>query len=408
MHLLSSAVRPLVLASAALATLAALAAFPGCGPGGSSSNSGGDQGSGDDRPPRFSGIGAADAITPADVTVSWPAARNFSGPPGSSSMIYKIYRALDAVSVLDESSLIFTTAPGVTVFADRGLPEFTTFYYRVEAVNTSGLQTETNKVTSARTPSQWMPGLVDYAVHVAPLWDTTSPAGNACLSCHDGSPAGGRLDLGSYAGVMIGTGTSGAPDSFVLVGDGAATWNEFLLRFTSNPLEHVEYDAQPSAIAAMQAPLTAWADEGALEHADGDPPVFEFDNVNNAGKYYGDFTPSGTVSVTFFHAADPESLPFGGDTTGQLEYHVYGGVDGAGIDWLNPAAMTVSNDARTSSTMTVEFSWPFNTGAFVVRAIDRAGGNVTVPAPDDPDYLELLALRRRNMSFNEREIVVRR
>lgn len=357
--------------------------------------------------PSFLGIETADATSPTEVALAWSPASNASGPPDSDRMVYRIYRASSADAALTESALLATTAAGATSYLDVAATPFTAYFYRVEAVNSRGARSATRLLASAHTPSQWLPGSIDYPADIVPLWSTTSLAGNSCLSCHDGSPAGGRLDLGSYEGVLVGVGSAAAPDSFVVPGDGAATWDEFRLRFSLNPFEHLQFNARPQDIDAMEAPLTMWADEGALPAADGTPPRFAFENPENADRYFGSFV-GDQVSITFFHASDPESVPFDGDTTGQLEYHVYGGVDSTAIDWLNPLASTRSNDADANPTMTVLFPWPHERGTFVVRAIDGAGRAVAVPDPSHPDYLGALALQRRNMSANEREIVLQR
>lgn len=393
-----------LVAAALLAVLASLA----CGPSGGSSSAASGAASGAGSPPLFGGIGTADAISPTEVVLSWPAAVNPTGAPNPGSMLYRIYRAFDPQTVQLESAFLHQTPAGVTSYADKGLPPFTTIYYRVVAVNTRGLRSNSSAVASARTPSTYMGGTMQYHVDVEPLWQTASPSGATCLSCHNGSAAGGRLNLSTYAGVMVGTGTQQAPNSFVVPYDGDATWSEFVLRFTANPVEHLQYLPVASSIRAFEPVLDAWTFEGALEEPDPLPPVFAFDLIENAGKYFAQWVDHDTVRVSFFHASDPESLPFSGRTTGQLEYQVFAGASSSTIDWLEPVATVMSPDKNTTPVITAEFDWAFDTVAIVVRALDASGRSVEVPPPGDPDYLTKLALRWRNQSVNEREIRLRR
>lgn len=388
----------------------ALAAFLplGCG-GTSASRTTTGPASGGGVLPTFSGVGSASALSPTEILVSWPDA--IGGASNSSAtMKYRVYRALDALSVQLSSALVHETKAGVTTFVDTGLPPFSTLYYRVEALDARGNLATSVRVTAARTPSVFAPGTIDYNTEVRPLWDTADPGGQTCIGCHDGvNPLGGRFDLSSPEGVLAGVGTLQNPDSFVVPYDGDATWNEFVYRFVGRPVEHGGYFTTPGAIVAMRDPLSGWVYEGALTAPDATPPIFQFDAIENAGKYHGRFVDHQTAEVTFFHAADPESLPLSGLTKGQLEYHVYAGEDSASIDWENPVA-TVFSPERTpqDDTITVVFPWTASHLCMVVRAMDASGRSVVLPPLNDPGYRAALALRWRNMAVNEREILLAR
>ena len=389
-----------------------VAILPACGSSGSSSTStagagSGVGGGGGASGLIFPGVGSADAISPTGVVVSWPAATNQSGG-GSAFVRYEVYRAFSANAVFNGQP-IKTTGSGVTSFADNNVPPFTTVFYGVFAIDSAGNISKNGLVTSARTPSEYAAGSSTYASDIEPLWSSTTPS---CLSCHDGGAAGGRLDLSSFDGVMAGVGTLANPDTFVVAYDGEGTWNEFLFRLTQNPAPHVTYFSNPGDILAFQMPMMAWADEGALEFPDETPPVFEFSKIQNAGKYGGEFLPAQfpKVRLFWFHADDPESLPPSGSTLGQLEYHVYAGRDSASIDWQNPVAVVMSPEklAPPNDLIEVQFDWPDNAIVAVIRALDASGRSVVVPPPGDPNYLEQLKLRYRNMSVNEREITLTR
>ncbi len=390
-----------------LALIALIAVLPlSCGgSGGSSSTTSGATGGGGGILPTFPGIGAADAISPTEVLVAWPDAVGGSAS-SSRTMIYRVYRAFDQASALLPTSLIHETLAGVTSHVDSGLPPFSTVYYRVEAVDSQGNVATNELVTSARTPSTYAPGTVDYTNDVLPLWSASNPTGQTCIGCHDGvSGNGGRLDLSTADGLLAGIGTTQNPNSFVVAYDGEATWNEFVARFVQKPLEHGAYFTSPGEVLLIEEPLAAWVDEGALSVPDATPPIFEFDNIENAGKYYGRFIDYQTAEVTFFHASDPESLPFTGNTAGQLEYHVYAGEDTASIDWETPLATVMSPEKSVGNdTITTTFPWTGDRAIVIIRALDASGRSVELPDPGDPGYRDALMLRWRNMSLNEREI----
>ncbi len=365
----------------------------------------------------FSGITAADAINPHEVTVAWPDAVIQPSLGGASTMRYRIYRALDAGTVQQESSLIATTAPGVTSFVDTGLPDNTTLFYRVVAVDTDERFSLTDSIASARTPSEYGPGSIDYATDILPLWSTPMPgdAATTCLTCHT-APGAGHLDLSTLDGILIGVGTVNNPDSFVIPYQGSASWAEFLGRMSMVPtlFSHLPYFTEPTGLAAMETPLRSWISEGALATPDSQPPVFEFADEQLAGLYFGEFTAFDTVKVTFPHANDPESLPFNGSVAGQLEYAVYAGVDSASINWDKPVALaTVDANAANRSTVNTSFTWTASDSlVVVVRPLDASGRSIPFdlatydPATATPEELENYRLRMRNQSSNEREMVI--
>ncbi len=398
---------PLLLAGAALLA----AACNNGSPGGAAAAAGAQAGSG--LPPLFAGIGTADAISPTEVVVSWSPAVNGNGSGGAENMRYLIYHNTSLEGLQRNQFLVHETAPGATSFVHTDLKPFETHYYKVVAVDPSGQKSLSDAIASARTPSTYgSSGLVYSEIEF--LWQTESSVpGQNCLSCHDYGcdqndldTIPGNLDLSCFEGVMAGVGTTDMPDTFVIPSDGEATWNEFVTRFTAHLVEHADYIAVAENVLAMEPFLTDWADGGALLEPDLSPPVFEFDNIENAGKYYGEWVDFDTASVTFFHASDPESLPPDGNTEGQLEYLVFAGPDSVSIDWLNPVASIFSTNKQIpgNETMTVEFPWTGDRVSIVVRALDSSGRGVDLPPPDDPNYLQALEARWRNMSVNEREI----
>ncbi|MFK5956694.1 MAG: hypothetical protein QM477_09645 [Planctomycetota bacterium] len=367
----------------------------------------------------FAGILAADAINPNEVTVTWPDAVILPSLGGAITMRYQVYRALNAEAAQLESSLVFTTEPGVTSFVDVGLPDNTTLYYRVVALDTDERFSLTTKVTNARTPAEYGPGTVNYDTQILPLWSTPMPGdpSTTCLTCHT-TPGAGRLDLSTLQGVLAGVGTLQNPNSFVIPYQGDASWAEFIGRMSTLPVlfQHLPYLTAPEGLAAMETPIKAWVSEGALATPDGFPPVFEFADEQLAGTYFGSFDDFETVRVTFPHALDPESLPFNGSVAGQLEYAVYAGVDSASIVWDKPAALiTVDLNQATQATVSGTFKWTLSdTLVAVIRPLDAAGRGVPFdleaydPATATAQELENFRLRMRNQAANEREMFISR
>ena len=391
-----------------LTALALLVALPGClGDSSASSSASGSAGSTGGFGAQFDGVKSASAISPNSAIVIWNQATAATSA-GGAAVRYNVYRsfALDAAGALENGGqLIQVTDPAITSFVDTDLTPFTTVYYRVTAFDPEGMTIDSSRVTSARTPSTFMAGVSSYSTDILPLWSTADTTGKTCMTCHD---SGATLDLSTYEGVMAGVGTLANPDTFVVPYDGDATWNEFVFRFASNFLDHGGYIGNSQVIAAMRQPLSDWVYEGALEDPDTDPPIFAFDNVANAGLFNARFVDYQTAEVTFFHAIDPESTPASGDTTGQLEYHVYAGETSAAIDWLSPVAVVMSNDSRLNPTMTASFPWTGHSLVATVRALDSSGRSVVLPDVNDPTYMDQLALRWRNMSLNETEVSISR
>ena len=395
-----------------------------CGPSGASANAIGGVNAGANNGAGlgtseilFTGVLAADAINPNEVTVTWTDAVILPSLGGAGTMRYQVFRALDAETVQQDSALVATTEPGVTSFVDTGLPDNTTLFYRVVALDTDERFSLTAAVANARTPAQYGPGSVTYSTQVLPLWSTPMPgsAGTTCLSCHT-LPGPGQLDLSTLQGVLAGIGSLQNPNSFVIPYQGEASWAEFLARMSALPtlFQHLPYLSSPEGLAAMEDPLNAWIAEGALATPDSAPPVFEFADEELAGTYFGSFVDFDTVSVTFPHAQDPESLPFNGSLAGQLEYAVYAGVDSNSINWDKPAALlTVDLNQAVNPTVTGTFDWTASDSLVVViRPLDASGRGVPFDlASYDPETataqeLENFRLRMRNQASNEREMLI--
>jgi hypothetical protein len=404
-------------------SLALLAILPACGSGGSATSIGAGASSADAGKPTtdilFHGISTADAINPSEATLSWQPAVIASSGAGSAQMRYRVYRGLTESLAQQEASLIATTLQGAESFIDSGLPDNTTLYYRVVAMDTDERTSITTEVASAHTPATYGPGSADFIANILPLWDTPMPGspGTTCLSCHT-TPGLGSLDLSTLEGVLAGIGTLQAPDSFVIPYQGESSWAEFLSRMTMLPnfFSHLPYFTQPTGLAAMEEPLMAWIFEGALSAPDSTPPVFEFGDPESAGRYHGEFTAFDTVKVTFPHASDPESLPFSGARAGQLEYAIYAGVDSNSINWGKPIAFgIVELSTQEEPTASVSFEWLQSDSLIVVvRPLDSSGRSVPFDFenydPENASAAELDAFRHRmrNQSANEREIFIAR
>jgi len=397
-----------------------------CGPSGASANAFGGVGAGANNGAGlgtsdilFAGVLSADAINPNEVTVTWTDAVILPNLGGAITMRYQIYRGLDAETVQQSSALVFTTEPGATSFVDIGLPDNTTLYYRVVALDTDERFSLTTAVANARTPAEYGPGSVSYDTQILPLWSTPMPgdAATNCLSCHT-LPGPGQLDLSTLEGVLAGVGTLQNPNSFVIPYQGEASWAEFLARMSALPtlFQHLPYLTAPEGLAAMEEPIKAWIAEGALATPDSLPPVFEFADEELAGTYFGSFIDFDTVSVTFPHAIDPESLPFNGSVAGQLEYAVYAGVDSSSIYWDKPVALlTVDLIQAAETTVSGTFDWTESDSLVVViRPMDASGRGVPFDlATYDPETataqeLENFRLRMRNQTSNEREMIINR
>lgn len=365
----------------------------------------------------FAGIAAADAINPNEVTLNWPSAVIQPTLQGAAGMRYNIYRGLTADEALIEANLVATTGPGVTSYIDRGLPDNTTLFYRVVAVDTDNRVSISEKVANSRTPAEYGPGSAVFGPDILPLFSAPMP-GNpsvSCLTCHT-TPGPGHLDLSTPEGLLIGIGTAQNPDSFVFPYDGTSSWSEFIARMSDLPalFQHLPYFATPDSLAAMEDPLTGWIFEGALTVADSTPPIFAFGTPEQAGRYFGEFTDFNTVQVTFPHALDPESLPANGSKEGQLEYAIYAGRNSNSINWDKPLVIAkVDALAALADVVTATFTWTESDSLIViVRPLDSSGRSILFdfdtfdPETASAETLEQFRLRMRNQSANEREMVI--
>jgi hypothetical protein len=171
-------------------------------------------------------------------------------------------------------------------------------------------------------------------------------------------------------------------------------------------------------IRDLALPIRNWAFEGALPELDSTPPVFEFADVNNAGLYYGKFIDFDTVRLYVPHASDPESIPVNGSRAGQIDYVVYAGETSSAIDWDHPIAMkSLTINEAGQSYVSIDFNWVDGTGQLisndlvvVVRPMDAAGRSVDIDVlnydDNDQSQLDLFRDRMRNMSSQEREILI--
>jgi hypothetical protein len=270
--------------------------------------------------------------------------------------------------------LVGTTAPGVSSFLHQGLANGQSYFYRVLARTTeSGLVEEPMVIVSAHLPQQPTGTPIDYAADVAPLWSRVGSDGvTTCLDCHDGSFA--KPDFRTWEGVMIGMGTSAAPDSFVTPGMGEASWRDLMARVRSHRGALASHRMWESQIADFEAGLVPWIDEGATEVGDTTPPEFNAGDLADASKYAVD-TASGTrLAMKFPHANDPESTPYGPQSFDHLRYFIFAGETSNTIDWEAPFRSIARSTFPTSDeSFQILFDWPADTGVFVIRAIDWFG-----------------------------------
>jgi hypothetical protein len=294
------------------------------------------------------------------------------------------------------------------------------------------------QVAIARTPSAYAPGTMNFNDDVLPLFTSIrnpSDTTQNCLSCHStGNAAGGGMDLSTLEGILAGMGTPANPNSFIIPFLGDDSYTEFRARFTAGTLfdqgsalsNHMDYIVQPDGgtteagdgIEDLALPIRNWAFEGALPMPDSTPPVFEFADVYNAGLYYGNFINFDTVRLYVPHASDPESIPVNGSLAGQIDYVVYAGETSNTIDWNHPVAVkSLTINEAGQSYVSIDFNWVDENGALisnelavVVRPMDAAGRSVDIDVLNyddtDPSQVELFRQRMRNMSSQEREILI--
>jgi hypothetical protein len=391
----------------------------------------------------FSGITDASAISPSEVLISWGDAMFIDDPASAAGMRYVIFRGLTHQAPLRDIGQIAITGQGQLTFTDdfsdlENPPPLdnTTWYYSVVAIADESISNNV-QVAIARTPSAYAPGTMSFENDVLPLFgDIRNPSDTTqnCLSCHSTGNAAGGMDLSTLEGILAGVGTPANPNSFIIPFLGDDSYSEFRARFTAGtPVDqgsalanHLDYIVEPDGptpeagdgIEDLELPIRNWAFEGALPTPDSTPPVFEFADVNNAGLYYGKFIDFDTVRLYIPHASDPESVPVNGSLAGQIDYVVYAGETSNAIDWDHPITMkSLTINEAGQSYLSIDFNWVDGNGQLrsndlvaVVRPMDAAGRSVDIDVlnydDNDQDQLELFRQRMRNMSSQEREILI--
>jgi hypothetical protein len=392
----------------------------------------------------FSGITDASAISPNEVLISWGDAMFIGAPASAGGMRYVVFRGLTRQMPLQDAGQIAITGQGELTFTDdfSDLPETdardnTTWYYSVVAIDSDERISNNVQVAIARTPTAYAPGTMSFYNDVLPLFTALkNPADTSqdCLSCHSTGNASGGMDLSSLDGILAGVGTSANPDSFIIPFLGNASVAEFKERFARfDPFDpngaweaHKHYilntdGGTPEAgdgYEDLMLPIRNWAFEGALPELDSTPPVFEFANVINAGLYYGKFIDFDTVRLYVPHASDPESIPVNGSLAGQIDYVVYAGETSNTIDWDHPIMIKyVRLNEAGQSYVSIDFDWVdedlqliSNDLVVIVRPMDAAGRSVDIDVLNyddtDPTQTALFRKRMRNMSPQEREILI--
>jgi hypothetical protein len=393
----------------------------------------------------FSGISDASAISPTEVLISWGDAMFIDEPASAAGMRYVVFRGSTHQGSLQDVGQIAITDQGALTFTDdfSDLPgtdprDNTTWYYSVVAIDSDESISNNVQVAIARTPSAYAPGTMSFYDDVLPLFaaiKNPADANQNCLSCHStGNPAGGEMDLSTLEGILAGVGTPTEPDSFIIPFLGDDSYAEFRARFTNGSLfdqnsarsNHLDYIVDPDGgtpeagdgVEDLALPIRNWAFEGALPTPDATPPVFEFADVYNAGLYHGKFINFNTVRLYVPHASDPESIPVNGSLAGQIDYVVYAGETSNTIDWAHPVAvksLTINEAGQPS--VSIDFNWVDENGELisnelvvVVRPMDAAGRSVDIDVLNyddtDPSQVELFRQRMRNMSSQEREILI--
>jgi hypothetical protein len=391
----------------------------------------------------FAGIADASAISPSEVLISWGDAMFIDEPASASGMRYVIFRGLTPQAPLRDIGQIAITGQGELTFTDdfsdlENPPPLdnTTWYYSVVAIADERISNNV-QVAIARTPSAYAPGTMSFYDDVLPLFTSIknpSDATQNCLSCHSTGNAAGGMDLSTLEGILAGVGTPANPNSFIIPFLGDDSYTEFRARFTSGSLfdqnsarfNHIDYVVAPDGgtpevgdgLEDLELPIRNWAFEGALPTPDATPPVFEFADVYNAGLYYGNFINFNTVRLYVPHASDPESMPVNGSIAGQIDYVVYAGETSNTIDWDHPIAVkSLTINEAGQDKVSIDFNWVDENGELisnelvvVVRPMDAAGRSVDIDVLNyddtDPSQVELFRQRMRNMSSQEREILI--
>ena len=391
----------------------------------------------------FAGITDASAISPTEVLISWADAMFIDDPASAAGMRYVIFRGLTHQAPLRDIGQIAITGQGELTFTDdfsdlENPPPLdnTTWYYSVVAIADESISNNV-QVAIARTPSAYAPGTMSFYDDVLPLFTAIKnplDATQNCLSCHETGNAAGGMDLSTLEGILAGVGTPATPNSFIIPFLGDDSYTEFRARFTGGSLfdqnsarfNHLDYIVEPDGgtpeagdgVEDLALPIRNWAFEGALPTPDATPPVFEFADVYNAGSYYGKFINFDTIRLYVPHASDPESIPVNGSLAGQIDYVVYAGETSNTIDWDHPVAMkSLTINEVGQDEVSIDFKWVDENGALisnelvvVVRPMDAAGRSVDIDVLNyddtDPSQLELFRQRMRNMSSQEREILI--
>jgi len=394
----------------------------------------------------FAGITDASAISPGEVLISWGDAMFIDDPASAAGMRYVIFRGETPQAPLRDAGQIAITGQGELTFTDdfsdllllENPPPLdnTTWYYSVVAIADESISNNV-QVTTARTPSAYAPGTMSFEDDVLPLFTNIrnpSDTTQNCLSCHETGNAAGGMDLSTLEGILAGVGTPANPNSFIIPFLGDDSYTEFRARFTAGtPVDqgsalanHLDYIVEPDGptpeagdgIEDLALPIRNWAFEGALPTLDSTPPVFEFADVYNAGLYYGKFINFDTIRLYVPHASDPESIPVNGSLAGQIDYVVYAGETSNTIDWDHPVAMkSLTINEAGQDEVSIDFKWVDENGELisnelvvVVLPMDAAGRSVDIDVLNyddtDPSQLELFRQRMRNMSSQEREILI--
>jgi hypothetical protein len=392
----------------------------------------------------FAGITDASAISPNEVLISWGDAMFIGEPASAGGMQYVVFRGLTRQMPLQDAGQIAITGQGALTFTDdfsdlleTDARDNTTWYYSVVAIDSDERISNNVQVAIARTPTTYSPGTMSFDNDVLPLFTALkNPADTSqdCLSCHSTGNAAGGMDLSSLEGILAGVGTASNPDSFIIPFLGNASSSELKERFSGGSIfnpdsaisKHMPYILQPDGgtpeagdgYEDLVLPIRNWSFEGALPELDSTPPVFEFANVNNAGLYYGTFIDFDTVRLYVPHASDPESIPTNGSLAGQIDYVVYAGATSSTIDWDHPVMIkSLRINEAGQSYVSIDFDWVdedlqliSNELVVIVRPMDAAGRSVDIDVLNyddtDPTQIALFRERMRNMSPQEREILI--
>jgi hypothetical protein len=342
--------------------------------GASSGGASGGGSGGGTTPPEIYFDGPTDAapVSSTSVSIVWGDATNSAGDPPS-SMQYDVFRGT-SVNMTDEV-LVVAGAPSLTSFVDEGLLDDVTYFYRVVARDASGLEAQASNLVSSHLPGI-PPTPLDYQTDIEPIWSTIEGSDGVtfCTDCHvDTGTVYGTLSLQSWERLMIGVGTPAKPDTVIVVGDDIATGVNLEEKFYFWEASQAAHNMWSFKRELFLDTLRRWVNEGASEVPDVSLPVFDFEDTRNQSRYSVTNNGDGTVTVTFPHAADPDSEPYRGPENDHLEYRVYGGVDSLNMNWRTPVAIVKRyHFKKTEDFYSISFDWAWDSGVFVVRARDFA------------------------------------